>query len=99
MNNSDFEINGVPVWEAECEIDEDKLPEDYVLNMAYLRKKYFLWSYSEIQNALDTGVDMFVKQMLPNDAVSPVDVKELETFFIYWTKLVNNELLLDGEEE
>lgn len=99
MSTNDFEIDGVPVWEAECEIDEDKTPEDYVLNMAYLRKKYFLWSYTEVQNALNAGVDAFVKEMLPNDNVRSIDIKELETFFIYWTKLVNNELLLDGEEE
>jgi hypothetical protein len=98
MNDNDFEIDGVPVWESECEIDEDKQPEDYVLNMAYLRRTYFLWSYGEVQNALDLGVDTFIKKMLPNDDVRPIDVKELETFFIYWIKLVNNELLLDGEE-
>jgi hypothetical protein len=97
--SNEFEINGIPVWEAECEIDEDKKPEDYMLNMAYLRKTYFLWTYGDVQSALDIGVDVFIKKMLPTEDVRPIDIKELETFFIYWTKLVNNELSLDSEEE
>ena len=91
MNDEDianqFIIDGVPVWEADTELDSN-ICEDARMKLTYKGRLHSFWTYSEIKQALDFGVDKFVENLVQYEKVTPQNVEELERFFTEWIILV-----------
>jgi hypothetical protein len=97
--SNEFEIDGFPVWEADCEFDDITDPNDYKMIMVYRGKYKFVWYYSDVVNALDTGVDLFVKKFIDFEDVKKSHIDELEKFFTYWLSLAHNKAPFVGDDE
>ena len=87
---SDLEINGIPVWEAETEIDELGTCDDAQMRLAYKGEHISFWKYPDIKRALDIGVDKFVKDVILYETVEEAHVNELERFFTEWVLLIES---------
>ena len=87
---SDLEINGIPVWEAETEIDELGTCDDAQMRLAYKGEHISFWKYPDIKRALDIGVDKFVKDVILYETVEKAHVEELERFFTEWVLLIES---------
>jgi hypothetical protein len=87
---SDLEIDGIPVWEAETEIDEFGTQHDAQMRLIYKGEYISFWKYPDIKRALDTGVDKFVKDVILYETVKEAHVEELERFFTEWVILIES---------
>jgi hypothetical protein len=87
---SDLEINGIPVWEAETEIDEFDNRDTAKLRLVYKGEYITFWNYKDIKQALDFGVDKFVKDVILYETVKESHVEELERFFTEWILLIES---------
>lgn len=87
---SEFEINGIPVWEAETELDEFGTCNDAQMRLAYKGEHISFWKYPDIKRALDIGVDKFVKDVILYETVEEAHVQELERFFTEWVILIES---------
>lgn len=87
---NDLEVNGIPVWEAETEIDEVGNRSDAQMRLAYKGEHISFWKYPDIKRALDIGVDNFVKDVILYETVKQAHVEELERFFTEWVILVES---------
>jgi len=90
MNDNEFEIDGVPVWESECSIDDDKALEDYIITVTYKGKHHFIWTYYDIVDAVENGIDSLLKKYITFEEVKESHAKELQTFFKHWLTLIKN---------
>lgn len=90
MSDNEFEIDGVPIWQSDCYIDDDKHPEDYVLTVTYKGKHNYIWTYQDIKKAVDEGVYELLERCITFEKVRAKDVQELHTFFVHWLKLIDN---------
>lgn len=93
MNDTDianqFIVNGVPVWEAETEMEAD-LIEDVQMKLTYKGQHHSFWTYSDIKKALDFGVDKFVEDLIQYETVTQQNIEELERFFTEWVIIVES---------
>jgi hypothetical protein len=100
MIENEFEIDGIPVWESECAIEEGKQPEDYILGITYKGSHHFIWTYNEVEDAVDNGVEQLLAKYITFERVKESHVKELHTFLKHWAHLIknnNNPELFGGE--
>ena len=86
---SQFIIDGVPVWEADTELETESR-EDARMALTYKGQHHSFWTYSEIKQALDFGVDKFVENLIQYETVTEQNVQELERFFTEWIVIVES---------
>ena len=99
MSENEFEIDGVPIWQSDCYVDDHKDPEDYVLTVTYKGKHHYIWSYHDIKDAVENGVDTLLDKCITFEKVRAKDVKELHTFFIHWLKIIDNSYKIYRDDE
>lgn len=90
MIENEFEIDGVPVWESECSIDEGKRPEDYILGITYKGSHHFIWTFQEVEDAIENGVDSLLAKYITFESVKESHAIELHTFLKHWAHVIRN---------
>ena len=90
MDENEFIIDGVHVWEADTDLEHVTRLEDASMRLVYKGNHYSFWRYYDIKHALETGVGKFVQDLIKFETVEPKFIDELERFFTEWVLTVES---------